>query len=1207
MSSSSPPGRRPRRVVTAVLSCIGALAVAGYLVWGRAGLPAFGSALYEEYVEAFQVGVAALDADVPQVAEENLTRAIGLVPKEPAGWADRGLLYLRMGRLPEAANDIEQAHRLAPDAPEVLKLVGLLEQRHGRFDEAAEHLRLAVERDPYDIEAMFLLAQVVAQEQRDGSDAEYQRLMEQILTARPDNLHVLIERFRIAVRRSDAAAARDSYERLKQLSTNWSERAREQLAGLEELLAGSLGPDSVSSLLLLGNVLKGEPGYAKQASEVSPPSGLSGRSLQSLLRLPPVRPAPALPDTQLSFTLEPVPDVPDGQWSVVLPVWLTSEGGPTLFVADSHEFRRAGDELTIASLKAAPSVLIPFDWNNDQLTDLLLVGPDGLQFHQQDEKGGFAEVTAATGLPKELIQRDFRAAQAADVDLDGDLDLVVATADGPPLFLRNNFDGEWTPQPIFVEVNGPRSFAWADFDHDGAPDAALLDAQGKLHVFANDRSAAFSPWPSTPSNDNFLAITAADANDDGVLDLLALRNDGALVCISDSEKRSGWNVVELARWDVMTSDRAKAMQVKLLLAADLDNNGALDLLVSGAEHSAIWLGAGRGEFEPLASELPPSLAAAADLDGQGRLDLVGLDDSGRALRLRNAGRRNYHWQTVRPQAATGDIKGDNRINSFGIGGEIELRTGTHVVKQTIAAPVVHFGLGERSRADVVRIVWPNGTFQAEFNTPIDKAVVAVQRLKGSCPFLFAWDGDRFAFVTDFMWSTPLGMYINAVDKGGLLQTTDWVKIPGERLAAHDGVYELRVNANLWETHFFDHLALVAVDHPADTELFVDERFFLEPTEPTMRLTGPLRSVARAWDHEGRDATDDVRAVDGVYLDRCPRGVYQGVTHDHWVEVDLGDEAFVDDGPLWLLARGWVHPTDSSINYALEQGKHDAPRGPVLEIPDGQGGWKVARDKLGFPAGKNKTMLIRLDDVDGGRIARHFRLRTNMEIYWDALQYAQGRDDSGFSQQRLLANRADLRFRGIVAMTQADSSSPELPNYDQLISSGQYWRDLVGFHTRYGDIGELLKQVDDRYAILCGGDEIVLRFAVPASPPVGLRRDFVWISDGWVKDGDYNTRFGKTVLPLPAHDLTSYDAQPAAGNTAQPAAGNAPGRLEDDPVYRRHSRDWEIFHTRYVTADAFERGLRNFRAPQPKTAESDRLPHGKIPSVSIANDRAESNP
>ncbi|HUY31432.1 MAG TPA: CRTAC1 family protein [Pirellulales bacterium] len=671
-----------------------------------------------------------------------------------------------------------------------------------------------------------------------------------------------------------------------------------------------------------------------------------------------------------------------------------------------------------------------------------------------------------------------------------------------------------------------------------------------------------------------------------MLDLIALRRDGALVCISDVEKRSSWNVVELVRWDAFDGNRGKDIEADRLLAADLDNNGALDLLASGPDLSAIWLGGGGGKFAPLAAELPPRLAAAADLAGEGRLDLVGLDDGGRVLRLRNAGRKDYHWQTIRPQAATGDIKGDNRINSFGIGGEIELRAGTHIVKQVIAAPVVHFGLGERSRADVVRIVWPNGTFQAEFDTPIDKAVVAVQRLKGSCPFLFAWDGDRFAFVTDFMWSTPLGMYINAADKGGLLQTTDWVKIPGERLVARDGAYELRVNANLWETHFFDHLALVAVDHPDDTEMFVDERFFLEPTEPALHLTGPARSVARAWDHEGRDATDEVRACDGVYLDRCARGVYQGVTRDHWVEVDLGEDAedeggAGDDGPLWLVARGWVHPTDSSTNYALEQGKHEAPRGLVLEVPDGQGGWKVARDQLGFPAGKNKTILLRLDGLDGGKVARRFRLRTNMEIYWDALQYARGRDDAPWTRQRLPPDRAELRFRGIVAMTQANRSSPELPDYDQVVSCGQHWRDLVGFHTRHGDVGELLERIDDRYAILCGGDEIELRFAVPADPPAGWRRDFVWVSDGWVKDGDYNTRFGKTVLPLPAHDLTSYDAPP--------------GRLENDLVYRRHAQDWEVFHTRYVTTQAFERGLRGFRAPQHDTADTaDRATAGSKP-------------
>ena len=72
---------------------------------------------------------------------------------------------------------------------------------------------------------------------------------------------------------------------------------------------------------------------------------------------------------------------------------------------------------------------------------------------------------------------------------------------------------------------------------------------------------------------------------------------------------------------------------------------------------------------------------------------------------------------LRPRAA--NTLGDQRINSFGIGGEVEVRTGLHVQKQVIASPVVHFGLGEATRADVVRIVWPNGMLQSEFDTPAD--------------------------------------------------------------------------------------------------------------------------------------------------------------------------------------------------------------------------------------------------------------------------------------------------------------------------------------------------------------------------------------------------------------------------------------------------------------------------------------------------------
>src|SRR5207253_11292089 len=125
-----------------------------------------------------------------------------------------------------------------------------------------------------------------------------------------------------------------------------------------------------------------------------------------------------------------------------------------------------------------------------------------------------------------------------------------------------------------------------------------------------------------------------------------------------------------------------------------------------------------------------------------------------------------------------------------------------------------------------------------------------QRLKGSFPFLFTWDGSRFVFVTDFMWGTPLGLYINAQARGGFLQSMEWVRVRGDQLVPRDGFYEVRVQANLWETHYFDHLALHVIDHPPHTEMFVDERFALGPSTPTAQLVHTPRPVAKARDHRG---------------------------------------------------------------------------------------------------------------------------------------------------------------------------------------------------------------------------------------------------------------------------------------------------------------------------------------------------------------------
>ena len=61
--------------------------------------------------------------------------------------------------------------------------------------------------------------------------------------------------------------------------------------------------------------------------------------------------------------------------------------------------------------------------------------------------------------------------------------------------------------------------------------------------------------------------------------------------------------------------------------------------------------------------------------------------------------------------------------------------------------------------------------------------------------------------------------------------------------------------------------------------------------------------------------------------------------------------------------------------------------------------------------------------------------------------------------------------------------------------------------------ELLLEADDRYVLANAGDEIVLKFPVLPEIQKGWKRDFVIIGNGWIKDGDMNSVFSKTVLPL----------------------------------------------------------------------------------------------
>jgi tetratricopeptide (TPR) repeat protein len=1164
-------------VVLAIAAFIAGAGVAKVFVQWRAGngpqvaegsLPRPGSETYREMVSAFYAGVAALDVDATEQAKTSLTRATELVPAEPAAWADLGLLRMRLRDYEAAAKDLEQAHKLAPESAAIERMLGLLASLNGQYDVAIAHLRRAVELSVDDLKARFALMQEVERRADPGSDAEALRMAGELLGRQPNNPHVLLERARLAVKSGDAQALGDTVARLGRLAPSWPTRVQEAYRDLEK--AASSNPRAAATrVVLMRNLLVQTPAFRRGVAAVELPSGTVGEPIETFLKLVPPPPFPSPPDDGLSFAVEPSGDAGTARWDTILAVPMTDKGPPVLYVADGRAVRRLDGAGAILPFPGGPQAVSPspngilaLDWNSDYRMDLVFAGAGGLKVFEQKEGGTFADVTAATKLDPGILGVDAFGVWAADIEMDGDLDLVLGAGQGRVSVLRNNGDGTFTEVPAIEGATDLRDFAWTDLDGDGDPDAALLDARGGLRIWTNERAGRFQPRPGPERLGTLAALAVADLNSDGVMDLLAMRADGTVLRISDRDEGHAWDMVELVRSPGPVGNAPR------LLVADLDNNGAADLIAWGSSGGWLALADQKGGFHTLTAPAGLSVFAVADLNADGRLDLAGLSDEGRPVRALGRGTKDYHWQVIRPRGAK--TFGDGRINSFGLGGEVEVRAGLLIQKQMIAGPILHFGLGDQTRSDVARIVWPNGTTQAEFDAKADQDIVAEQRLKGSCPFLFAFDGTAVRFITDFIWRSPLGLRINAQDTAGAGQTEDWVKIRGDQLAPRQGAYDVRITAELWETHYWDHVALMVVDHPTGTEIFVDERFARRPPPLMVQATGPLHPVAYARDDRGRDVTEEVSARDGRYLDHFDRGFYQGVARDHWVEVEVGDDV-PRDRPIRLVAHGWIHPTDSSINVAIGQGGQDKPQGLVLEVPAPDGTWTVARADLGFPAGKHKTILVDLEGIFPPSGPRRFRLRTNLEVFWDALAVAVAAPETGLKTQRLAPQSAELRPRGYSLMTQADASSPELPQYDTLVGTGQRWRDLIGFYTRFGDVGELLKAVDDRYVIANAGDELALRFPAPTPTPEGWVRDFIMIGDGWNKDGDFNTAFSRTVLPLPSHARPGYDTPP--------------GALEDDPVYRFHPEDWREYHTRYITPGDFQNGLRP-RQDSPPRPESE---------------------
>lgn len=1110
------------------------------------------SETYREAVSNFYVSLGASQTEEARFAFNKMNDVANAFPEEPAAWANLGVYAMRQGNFDLAADRFSIARETAPNNPDILYLSGIFESRRGNVDEAIQYMRSALESDPDYLRVQFSLIQEL-ERQDDVANADeilqrIQRLQEQL----PGNQAVLFEAARIAAKEQNVDLLQSVITELRDFLVIWGDEASQQFNILQDVVADRDFADLSLELAFLRNIVEPTSAYQEDLRIVQMEPNEIGFLIQQFISLPRPGFRASEPDMDLTFSELGDTDFPSTATFVKAATLLEELPPLPLYIRDNQLFI---DEETTLNFPESDNSLLPaqsmaeIDYNYNFRNDIALAGSNGFRLYEQNDDQTFTDITSLLNLSSSVRNQSYSGVWPADVDLDGDLDLVLAPTEGRPVVLRNNTDGTFTEINLFESAANIADFRWADLDGDGAADALFLTKGGELILYRNNRGGNMRRIQNLPIDEGVGAIAIADVNADGSFDIL-LSFENEILSLSYQRGSDRWSSESIVQFDESFAQTAGSTT---LFAPDIDNNGSLDIVLSNSEKTHIWLSDSEMNFSRVDTDLPGGVYSIFDIDGNDRLDLLGISSDGSAYQMMNSGTKNYHARSIRARAS--GEEGDQRINSFGIGGEMEVRSGLLYQKQLITSPIVHFGLGTYEEAEMLRIIWPNGSVQAEFaELGMGATIFNEQILKGSCPWLFTNDGEEIQFITDILWRSPLGLRINAQETAGIIQTLDRVRIPGEQLQPVDGIYDVRITAELWETHFFDYVSLVAVDHPVGSEIFIDERFVFPAPDLSTRALAAPKPVARVTDQQGNDVSETVRELDQNYLKPFEKTTYQGLVKEHYIEIELDDEAPKNE-KLYLIASGWLRPTDSSINLALSQGDHEPPMGLRVEVADGTGGWSVLHDNYGVPAGKLKSILLEMDDVFENSDDRRIRLHTTSEIYWDAILWATAIPESEIVEQELKATKMELRYRGYSEWTRSDEVSPKLPNYAEISSTNQRWRDLIGYHTRFGDVTELLADIDDRYVIMNAGDEMLLEYEAPNEPKEGYTRSFVFVSDGWVKDGDYNTEASKTVTPLPMHGKTDYDYL-------------TDNDLWSDPVFQKHREDWVNYHTRFVTPESF---------------------------------------
>ncbi|MGB7189057.1 MAG: FG-GAP-like repeat-containing protein, partial [Acidobacteriaceae bacterium] len=901
------PGRRlsiPICMATAFSLALTLCAVSAHAATSRTAL---------EAGRLNNVGVALMNQQLTEKAEAKFDAAHKADPSSAIPVLNHGIALLYLQKLPEAEAALKQAATMNPKDPHVWYALGLTHLDAGTPKLAIADMERVVKLDPSDADAHYFLGSFYL------SLADYPHAKQEYEAAIQLNPIHASAHFGLA----------RALQRMKQPAA-----AHQQLARFQKIVQSKIASPLSAAY--------GEQGrYAKVEDMIAPPEAVGA--------MIPVK-----------FVAQPLPGGPAGGGACILGIEspagkdliVLGEGASAIHAYKNLDGKFQELPASQTGLKASGKAIACAvgDYDADGKPDLAVAMSDRVLLFHNLGGGKFADVTSAVGIkplnhPSSLTFIDF--------DHDGDVDLFVtgaSTGHGANVLWRNNGNStftDWTTPTGLAGTGATTAVTLSDINNDRAVDILVAGSTGAPTLYENRREGAFKSLPLytdaslTPSR----GIAVFDFNKDGWMDV-AVTHTGA-------PGLSLWRNLDGKRFERVPLPLPGVKAAWGLTPIDIDNDGWIDLAVlvdtSNGPELRVLRNMGAKGFEDVSKAVGadkltlknPRSLIAADVDGDGAADLIITQADGPPLVLRNiGGSRNHSIRITLTGLADNKTAIGTKVEIFanGLWQKFEVAGASGYLGQNSSEIIA--GLGQVDHVDVVRLLWPTGVPQDEIDLDPSKpiALKELDRRGSSCPVLFAWNGSEYKFISDVIGAAVVGHWVSPTATNEN-DPDEWIKVPGADLKPHNGFYSLRFGEPMEEINYIDQLRLVAIDHPDNTQVFPDERFLSERPFASGKavLVSPSAHLpAGAWNNHGRNVLPLLAKTDHRYVHDFTTLGYAGYTNMHSLTLDLG--AWTPAHPLHLLLRGYIEYFSATSMYAAWQAGIE-PIAPYVEAQMPDGSWK----------------------------------------------------------------------------------------------------------------------------------------------------------------------------------------------------------------------------------------------------------------------------